>query len=468
MKNFTCFRIPIVLAALLLLTAAEAATRFVDGTSGSDAGNCLNAASPCLTINRALEVAQAGDVIDIADAVYTEVLEIDRTITLQGGSRAGTIIQADSEPFQGSYDINDDRVITVTGGTELVIRNLTIRHGVSPQGGGMDINGVDLNLENIIFDRNGSGNTGGALRTRNNSVTMSGVEFIGNLAGQPAGGSFGGAIRGSDIVLNLTNARFENNEAGNGGALFLSDTTGSFENVAFIANTADGNGGAISLDESSPSFLNVSFRGNRAEGNGGAIYTFFDSAPVLTNVLIAGNFAGSSGGGIQFESGSTQSRVLTNVTITGNRAESSRGGGIFKPGDLELRNSIIWNNSDINGRGSPTSSISDFSTSSAPISNISLVQGYSDTEFPGSNNLDGTDSANDPQFVTPVSPGGAPSLFGNLRLGDDSPLINVGSNSFVTGINTDLDGFSRINDDIVDLGPYENGNDDLFEDRFEN
>ena len=84
MKNFTCFRIPIVLAALLLLTAAEAATRFVDGTSGSDAGNCLNAASPCLTINRALEVAQAGDVIDIADAVYTEVLEIDRTMTLAG------------------------------------------------------------------------------------------------------------------------------------------------------------------------------------------------------------------------------------------------------------------------------------------------------------------------------------------------------------------------------------------------
>ena len=72
---------------------------------------------------------------------------------------------------------------------------------------------------------------------------------------------------------------------------------------------------------------------------------------MLTNVLIAGNSAGNSGGGIQFESGSTQSRVLTNVTITGNRAETSRGGGIFKPGDLELRNSIIWNNSDSNGQG---------------------------------------------------------------------------------------------------------------------
>ena len=99
----------------------------------------------------------------------------------------------------------------------------------------------------------------------------------------------------------------------------------------------------------------------------------------------------------------------------------------------------------------------------------SLLQGYSSQTCGRAATISTAPiPSNDPQFVTPVSPVGAPSLFGNLRLGDDSPLINLGSNSFVTGINTDLDGFSRINDDIVDLGPYENGNDDLFEDRFEN
>ena len=72
---------------LFFLSTAQAATRYVDGNVGNDGSSCLNAASPCLTIGRALDVAQAGDVIDIADAVYTEVLEIDRTLTLQGGSR---------------------------------------------------------------------------------------------------------------------------------------------------------------------------------------------------------------------------------------------------------------------------------------------------------------------------------------------------------------------------------------------
>jgi predicted outer membrane repeat protein len=468
MQSTNQFMLPLFIAVLLVLPAAEAATRFVDGTSGSDASDCLSAASPCLTVGRALDVAQAGDLIDIADAIYTEVLEVGQSLTLQGESRAGTIIQADSEPFQGNYDINDDRVITVTGGGELVIQNLTIRHGVSPQGGGMDIDGVDLILENVIFDRNGSGNTGGALRTRNNSVTMNGVVFIGNLAGQPDGGSSGGAINGRDCDLTLTNVRFEANEAGSGGALFFRNVTGTFEDVDFIGNSAEGEGGAVALRSSSPEFLNVSFRGNSAGGSGGATYTVFDSAPTLTNVLIAGNSAGSFGGGINFQSGSSQTRVFTNVTITGNRAVSSRGGGIFNPGDLELRNTIIWNNSDINGQGSPTSSISDFSSGSPPTSDFSLVQGYGASEFPGSGALDGTDPANAPQFVTPVSPVGAPSLFGNLRLGENSPLINVGSNGFVTGVSTDLDGFSRINDGIVDLGPYETGNDGLFQDRFEN
>lgn len=467
LKSIQIFFILILLSAMAL--PVQAATRFVDGTTGNDqaGGNsCLGSANPCATVQQAIDSALAGDTIEIADAIYTQAVAIDKTLTLRGESSLGTILQANSQPFDGNYDINDDRVITVTGGTELTIQNLTIRHGVSPQGGGMDINGVDLVLENVVFDRNGSGNTGGALRTRNNSVIMNGAVFTGNRSGQPEGGSFGGAISANDSDLQLTDVRFESNQGGAGGAVYAQDVTGLFERVEFTANLAEGEGGAVALRSSSPEFRNVSFRGNSAGGSGGAVYTVFDSAPDFTNVLIAGNAAGSFGGGINFQSGSSQTRVLTNVTITGNRANESRGGGIFKPGDLELRNSIIWNNRDSNGQGQ-TSSISDFSSGSPPTSNFSLVQGYSATEFPGSGSLDGTNPNNNPDFVTPVSPVGAPSLAGNLRLQDSSPLIDAGNNTFVSGIGTDLDGLSRINDGIVDLGPYETGNDELFRDRFE-
>lgn len=455
----------LVLTLVPMLSTAQT-VRMVSGNGGVDAGICNDATNPCKTITYALGVSDPGDILSILNATYTESLVIDKTIGLFGQSRSGVILQTDDEPFQGDYGINDDRVITVTGGTLLVIHNLTIRHGVSTSGGGLEIDGVDLNLENVRFDRNGAGNRAGALRAENNTVTMTDVDFIGNRGGQTSGVSEGGALYSRDSDLSLTRVRFENNLAGSGGGLFFRDATASFEDVEFVGNTAEGEGGGVALRSSSPEFFNVSFRGNNAGGSGGAIYTVFDSAPALTNVLIAGNRAGSSGGGIHFQSGSTQSRVLINVTITGNRAVAGRGGGIFKPDEIELRNTIVWNNSDINGQGSPTSSISDFSTANVQ-SQHSLLQGYSAGEFAGSGSLDGTDSGNAPTFVAPLSPVGAPSQLGNLRLAEASPLIDMGNNALVSGISVDLDGLERVNGPAVDLGPYEFGNDGLFADRFE-
>jgi hypothetical protein len=47
-------------------------------------------------------------------------------------------------------------------------------------------------------------------------------------------------------------------------------------------------------------------------------------------------------------------------------------------------------------------------------------------------------------------------------------VINQGDNGFITGVATDLDGFIRIVDGTVDLGPYEFGSDVfIFRDRFE-
>jgi hypothetical protein len=37
----------------------------------------------------------------------------------------------------------------------------------------------------------------------------------------------------------------------------------------------------------------------------------------------------------------------------------------------------------------------------------------------------------------------------------DSPAINRGNNTYVSGIDQDMDGKPRIQNGIVDLGPYE-------------
>ena len=168
------------------------------------------------------------------------------------------------------------------------------------------------------------------------------------------------------------------------------------------------------------------------------------------------------------QGGTDGERIFTNVTMTGNLAMGGggRGGGIDRPIDMVLRNTIIWNNQDESGIGTAESSIDDFFSSSIIEVSNSLLQGYSEDFFFDSNNLDGTDSANNPLFRDAVDPSGAPSLAGNLRLQQDSPVRNQGNNSFVAGVGTDLDGEARIFGGTVDLGPYE-GTDLIFADGFE-
>jgi hypothetical protein len=101
--------------------------------------------------------------------------------------------------------------------------------------------------------------------------------------------------------------------------------------------------------------------------------------------------------------------------------------------------------------GTSDSSI-DYSAGNSVTFQYSLTQGWN----PGGNgNLDGTDSNNRPLFWSSVSPADAPTTQGDFRLKKTSPAINVGNNSYVAGISTDLAGNYRIVNQIVDLGAYE-------------
>ena len=66
-----------------------------------------------------------------------------------------------------------------------------------------------------------------------------------------------------------------------------------------------------------------------------------------------------------------------------------------------------------------------------------------------------------PKFINQVDPSSAPTTNGNLRLKSDSPAIDKGDNTFITGVPTDLAGEPRIVDGdkngtlIVDMGAYE-------------
>lgn len=460
------------------IDTSHAATLFVDGNGGDDQGggnSCTIAASPCATIQRAIDAALAGDTIEIADAVYTEILTVDKALVMRGQSRAGTVIQAAAD--RGAAG---NRVISVADDTAFELSDATVRHGragvsigSSDNGGGLECLGGDLLLERVTFTRNDATGQGGGLSSGENVVVMADVIFSDNGNSSTQGG--GGAFLGGNFVVTdvaLTNVGFENNTVGGvGGGLQLDNAQAVLRDVVFTGNDSGDNGGGLGYEGSnsvvsSLQLGNVMFVGNSAADFGGGMYAVTNDTPYdMVNVLFSGNFA-DSGGALFNQTGlDGGSRVLTNVTMSGNRAQL-RGGAINGPLDMAFRNTVIWNNRDGSGTGTPEATMDDFFSDSVVEVSNSLLQGYPANEFPGGNNLDGTDPGNNPLFRDAVNPNGAPSLAGDLRLRLESPARDVGNNSFVTGVSTDLDGKPRIVGGTVDLGAFE-GDDVIFSDGFE-
>ena len=421
------YPVGLVLACLLFSSTLSAQTERFVAPGGNDGGNtCTNQAAPCATIGHALGQSASGDRIRIAAGTYTERLTVDRSIELIGAGMQETIIQAAESP-----DIADGRVITVTAAEHaLILRQLQLRHGfaaavsgVGSRGGAIFVPGSVLELEHVSMVANRANGRGGAICNEGGTVSMSFADFRGNIAQQ-----IDGAFQ-------------------SGGALF-----------------SDGGGVVVAV--------NSLFRGNTAAVGGAINISGNDSALELINVAVTGNLATNFGGGVATAQGPL---MVTNSVFAANWAagDGGDGGGINTRGrnpSPSIRNTVFWNNRDRNGTGTALSSIASSALSNPEFAH-SLVQGCGSSGA-GWNGACGVDSGGNlpgqnPQFTDPISPDSAPNASGYFRQLTGSILINQGDNSFIAGVELDLDGRARIINGVVDLGPYEFGNDGLFRDRFE-
>ena len=275
------------------------------------------------------------------------------------------------------------------------------------------------------------------------NVTLDSFYLVGGLADDGTLDDSGGGIW-SNSEMTLRNSNIYSNTATIfGGGMYNRLISPVLTNVTFSGNLADSGGAMFNWGVygfSSPALTNVAFSGNSAIRNGGAMYNYGylgNSSPIFTNVTFSGNYAGKDGG------------AMYNYGEQGNSV-------------VQVYNSILWNNTDSSGSSTIDATI--YNNSAVIILTHSLAQGtggsgsgtWPPSYVDGGGNID-----TDPMFIIPIDPSTAPTTAGNLRLQSSSPAIDVGDNTYVAGILTDLDGEARIIDGnldgtpTVDMGAYE-------------
>ncbi|MEM1085214.1 MAG: right-handed parallel beta-helix repeat-containing protein [Verrucomicrobiota bacterium] len=205
--------------------------------------------------------------------------------------------------------------------------------------------------------------------------------------------------------------------------------------------------GIISIHTTSlpgPRFVNCEIVGNYARGLMG-----FDAVGSFENVLIANNFNDSDVVGVRLDGASDMS--FTNCTVAHNAnlsTSTGASGGFFMrtTSVATIQNTIIWGNTT--NITSFTTAENNYDVNGLAVGTFSncVVEGWAAVDLGGAGNLDGTDPTDDPLLADPSGD--------NFRLSFGSPVINAGNNAFSME-SSDLDGETRIQDGIINLGAYE-------------
>jgi hypothetical protein len=343
--------------------------------------------------------------------------------------------------------------------------------GVFSQGSG-DTHSSEPVLANCLITKNfayaGAGiyNHGGG-KGKANMTIINCILSFNNSPNGLGGGLVNNAYEGGECLAQISNTKFISNSAGSGGALLNEGSYDGncqpiFTNCEFNDNSCTaGNGGAIfnwgvgNVDNisglSSPQFVNCKFSNNKAinaGGSGGAIFNDGEyngqSSPSFKNCLFYNNFAAGFAGAIRSSSNQGGSSIsdFLNCSFFKNNTNTPTFGTCFASyasssvTSMNFKNCIIYDNGLNVFRN-----YDDFGSGTISINLTNSLIDTITSNFIGVNNV-----------VSFVSPFISET---DLRLKNCSSALDIGDNSLLNGLASDIDGNPRIFNTSVDAGAFE-------------
>jgi parallel beta-helix repeat protein len=285
------------------------------------------------TIQSAIDAAQAGDIIKVAQGTYPENLFffLHNGVTLYGG-------------YSPDFSVRDSTkyVTTIDGGKNYstveffwaesnTIDGFTIQNGsIVGNGGGVHCYWSDPIISNNVIKSNE------AIGSDNLGTGLGGGIYAEESAPQ---------IVNNTISLNKTSG----GQIGGGGgiALFNAYPETVIKGNTISDNTADKNGGGINILYSNPHIIENKITENEATDLGGGIAAYDASAVIEKNDLV-GNKA-LLGGGL-FCTGSENNPNFVENNIIGNQASDGGGTAFFKV-DGRFKGNVVEDNIADRGGG---------------------------------------------------------------------------------------------------------------------
>lgn len=316
-----------------------------------------SALCPYHSIETAIAAANPGDTVKVENTVFIEdPLSINKNLTLAGGYNSAhpysclTLTGLNHTTLHLSGP-SVSRMIAVYGAT--VTMSWFIVEGNTGGGGGLSVTDGTLNLDNVLVDDN-SGGWGGGLAVFRSIANLNDCQFNDNWAFYGGGGiDAWGASPSSQ--LNLTRVVFRRNQTGGSGGALLIEQGAQVQANDRLEVGVDGttinraalDGGGICLLGGSALVVNASstlstIASNTAERHGGGIYA--DNSSVTLNgvidpqfgerLMVSSNEADydgdgtGDGGGIYATNGSTVSAAATFFYNN----EAQNGGSVYATG----------------------------------------------------------------------------------------------------------------------------------------